>query len=438
MAQTDSAVTVAERPSWLAAVTAPLRQKTGAQSAVLSGSIIMLASMAIVSVLNFAYQIVMARMLGPSQFGHINAAVTILLLSACASLAFQLVCTKFVARNPAPGAKAWVYKSLLSKAWIVSVGLAFALFLMQKPVAHYLNLPNPWILGVLAIGIAAYAPVGVKRGAMQGLCSFPRLGGNFVLEAFMRLATAVIFVALGYGVLGAVGAISAAVVAAYFAPPIPRELRVKPEEGEPASFAEALQAIVFFVGQVIINNIDILLVKHFFAPVPAGFYAAVALIGRFLYFIATQSVVNAMFPVSAADREQRHTVHTVLLPLMLVFGISVAFVALVGLFPHLIIDTVFGAQFHNQIESLLAPYAVATGLYALSVVLIAHEMSRRIANTGWLQLVFSGVLVLAIGVFHGSLQTVVTVRIVLMALMLLMVSIPFLRRQKRPAVLRTA
>src|SRR5262245_63439134 len=45
----------------------------------------------------------------------------------------------------------------------------------------------------------------------------------------------------GYGVLGAVGAISAAVTAAYFVPRIPVELRVQAETAEPPSFAEALQ-----------------------------------------------------------------------------------------------------------------------------------------------------------------------------------------------------
>ena len=61
---------------------------------------------------------------------------------------------------------------------------------------------------------------------------------------------------------------------------------------------------------------------------------------------------------------------------------------------------------------------------------MAYEMSRRIANTGWLQLAFSGILVLAIGAFHATLQDVIMVQIVLMAMMLLFVSFPFFRRYK--------
>src|SRR5438270_9454983 len=293
---------------------------------VLSGSLIMLVSMMLVNLFNFAYNIVMARMLGPAEFGHINAAVTILLLASCVSLAFQLVCAKFVARNESAGGKAAVVHTLLSKAWIASLMLGALLFAAQKPIAGYLNLPSPWMIGLLALGIAAYAPLGVKRGAMQGVCAFPRLGGNFVLEAFTRFVVGAGLVVAGYGVLGAVGAISAAVITAYFLPRIPPPLRVKGETAQPPSFAEAVQAIVFFVGQVIINNIDILLVKHFFPSDPAGVYAAIAQIGRLLYFAAWFGVVNAMFPVTAAtrakDQDENRKAHGIGLPLLLVFGLS--------------------------------------------------------------------------------------------------------------------
>jgi O-antigen/teichoic acid export membrane protein len=347
------------------------------------------------------------------------------------------VCTKFVARNETAEGKAAVVHTLLGKAWIASLTLGAVLFLAQKPIAGYLNLPSPWIMGILALGIAAYAPLGVKRGAMQGVCAFPRLGANFVIEALTRFVFGLGLVVAGYGALGAVGAISAAVIMAYFFPRIPPQLRVQPGVSEPASYAEAVQAIVFFVGQVIINNVDILLVKHFFPADPAGIYAAIAQIGRLLYFAAWFGVVNAMFPVTAAAKEEHRKAHGIGLPLLLVFGISIAFVMIAGLFPHLIMGVIFGSRF-VETGWLLALYAVATGLYSLSVVFIAYEMSRRIANTGWLQLLFSGALVLGITLFHQTLREVILVRVVLMAVMLALVSLPFLRKHAAEPVMEAA
>lgn len=428
MTPRDSVVTLPARPNRFLAAAGSLRWQ-GPQGIVLGGSIVMLLNTTLVSVLNFAYNVVMARMLGPSKFGHVTVSVTLLMLASAVTLSFQLVCAKFVARNQAAGAKAGIYRSLRSRAWLMSLSLGGALFLAQRPIADYLRLPDPRILAVLAAGIAVYVPLGVRRGAMQGLCSFRRLSGSFIVEALTRFVTGVVLVAAGYGVLGAVGAISAAVLAAYLFPPLGNELNVQTEAGNPASFGEGIQAIVFFIGQVIICNIDVLLVKHFFAPDVAGLYAAVALVGRLLYF-ASWSVISAMFPVSAAVEAKNEGPRMTIVPLSIVLALSLVFILTLRLFPHLIIHTVFGVEFH-QGEPLLPLYATATGLYSLSVVLIAYEMSRRIANTGWLQLIFSGILVLGIGTFHHTLREVIVVQIVLMSFMLILVSFPFLRRYRQ-------
>jgi hypothetical protein len=137
-----------------------------------------------------------------------------------------------------------------------------------------------------------------------------------------------------------------------------------------------------------------------------------------------------MFPVAAAanpgpSKASRKS-HGIALPLLLVSGLSIVFIAIAALFPHLIMGVIFGSRF-IEIGWLLSLYAAATGLYSLSVVFIAYEMSRRIANTGWLQLIFSGALVLGIGLFHNTLREVIMVRIVLMAAMLVLVAVPFLR-----------
>ena len=65
-------------------------------------------------------------------------------------------------------------------------------------------------------------------------------------------------------------------------------------------------------------------------------------------------------------------------------------------------------------------------------------MSRKIANTGWLQLVFSGGLVLMISFLHSSLEQVVVLQIALKVVLLLFVSIPFLRNFRAPAHLQEA
>lgn len=395
------------------------------QSIVIGGSLVMLVGSGLVSGVNFLYNVVVARLLGPSDFGHAAAAITMLMLASAVTLSFQLVCAKFVARNRTPGARSAVYRALLRRSWTVGILFAGGLALLSWPITTYLRLPSVWVVLLLAAGIMFYVPLGVRRGGMQGTCAFPRLSSNFVLETLVKFAAAVLLIRMGYGVLGAVGAISLSVIVAYFIPFTSRQLRAQPESCEPASFQEGMQAIVFFIGMVIINNIDILLVKHFFAPEQAGLYAAVALVGRVLYF-ASWAVVSAMFPVSAGAPAHQDDWRVLVAPLLFVAGLSVAFIALLAAFPGVVVNTVFGADFHEA-KPLFSLYAAATGAYALAVVLMAYEMSRRIANTGWLQLLFSGLLVVGIYLFHGTLREVIVVQLVLMVTLLILVSLPFFR-----------
>ena len=403
--------------------------ENGVASRVLGGSIVMLLGSVLVASINFGFNVSMARLLGPALFAQIAAVVTLLMLLSSVSLSFQMVCAKFVARNATTSSKLAVFHDLRRKAWIVGAAIAIALTIAKRPIAQYLRMSDSWLIAVFALGMTFYTPLGVKRGNMQGLCQFGALSRNYILEAASKLALAIVLVELGYGVMGAVGAISASILAAILIPG-PRVLAATDlgtEEMIPASFGEGIQAIVFFIGQVIINNIDIILVKHFFTAELAGFYAAVALVGRVLYF-AAWSIVSAMFPISAAAKDD-DTKH-VLLPLLIVLAISIAFIGVLALFPGFIIHLILGESFRSA-EPLLSLYASATGLYALSVVLMTYEMSRKIANTGWLQLLISGALVFLIYTFHSSLRQVIVVQIALMALMLLLVSLPFLRSIRR-------
>ncbi len=397
----------------------------------------MLVGSGLVSAVNFGYNVAVARMLGPADFGHAAAAVTLLMLVSCITLAFQLVCAKFIAKNENDHAKSAVYSSLLRRAWYVGVALGSLLILCSSPVAHYLRLPSSSLVILLALGIAFYIPLGVKRGGLQGICSFRSLTTNFILEALVRFIGAIVLIRAGLGVNGAVGAIALSVVIAYFLPFTPRQLEQSPEPGLPASFKEGIQAIVFFVGQVIINNVDILLVKHFFAADQAGLYAAIALVGRVVYFFSW-SVMSAMFPISAQANDERARASVLVVPLLLVLAISVVFACSLGAFPGFVLSAVFGNGFEaasHGLDSLLMLYAAATGAYSLAVVLMAYEMSRKLANSGWIQLAFSGAIVLGITAFHSTLKQVIVVQLVLMVVLFIAAALPFfrIRHRKVPA-----
>jgi O-antigen/teichoic acid export membrane protein len=423
MSASKSAIpTVPMRPGWRSTV-ATLRHERARSSRIVSGSLIMLVGSGVVSAGNFGYNLLIARLLGPADFGHTTAIGTLLMLASAITLSFQLVCAKVVARNETVAGKAEVYRSLRQRGWIVGFVLGTALILLSAPLSNYLRLPSSSLVILLGAGIAFYVPLGVKRGGLQGTYAFGRLSGNLILEVVVKLVGALVLVEAGWGVNGAVAALALSIVISYFYPLRDRLLEPEPAGSIPASFGEGMQAIVFFVGQVLINNIDIVLVKHWFHPEDAGLYAAASLVGRVVY-LASWSVISAMFPISAGQKAREKNAALLVVPLLLVLFISLGFILIMQFAPGPVLRILFGISF-SSVAPLLALYAAASSAYSLSVVLIAFEMSQRIANTGWLQLVFAGLVIAGISIFHATLRQVIVVQLVVRVCLLIAVASPF-------------
>jgi len=409
------------------------------QARVLSGSFVLLVGSGFATAINFIYNIAVARFLGPTDFGNASAVYTLLILVSAVTLSFQIVSAKMVARQGSPQERSNAYHEFHSSSWACGLilGLLFSLF--RNSITEYLRLQDPMLVVLLGAGVAFYIPLGTRRGYLQGTCGFRGLAKNLVLEGFVRLCGSLVCMGLGYGVRGVIAANAAAVATAYvFALP-----RLPNASGEriviPNAFREAMQAIVFFVGQVVINNCDIVVVKHFFPPNPAGLYAAVALVGR-VVFAFSWAIVNTMFPIvaSARKKEEQESRKVLGMSLLLVLGIGGVLALALRTAPGWIWTVLFGNQFATTgkygLPYLLSLYAATTCVYSLSVVMIAYEMSHKIANTSWVQLMFSAALIASIYRYHRSLQQVILVQLVMMSILLLIVAIPFLAdwlRRKR-------
>ena len=401
-----------------------------AQARVLSGSAVLLTGSGFVTAINFAYNVAVAQFLGPDGFGQATAVYTLLILLSAVTLSFQIVSAKVVARQQSPEAKSAAFRIYHRQAWVCGVVLSALLVLLRDTVSQYLNLPSSTLVILLAAGLAFYVPLGAKRGYIQGACSFRNLATNLVLEGFVRLIGSLALILLGFGVPGVIAANAVAVAIAYlFA--LPKLVPARPSELQmDGGFREGLQAIVFFVGQVGINNCDIVVVKHFFAPTSAGLYAAVALVGR-VVFAFSWAVISTMFPIAASSHRPEDRRHGILsTAALLVFGIGAILTLFLRLAPASLWTLMFGSRFvaaggHN-LPFLLFLYAATSTVYALSVVFIAYEMSYKIANTGWVQLAFCGVLIAGMYRFHSSLEQVIRVQLIMMTLLLVAVAVPFL------------
>jgi O-antigen/teichoic acid export membrane protein len=406
------------------------QQTTTLQARIVSGSVVLLSGSILTTAINLAYNIVVARFLGPQGFGHATAVYTLLTLISAVTLSFQIVSAKVVAQQSSSEDKTAVYRSLHLGAWGCGITVALILLCFQRAIAGYLNLPLPALVAILAIGAAFYVPLGSRRGYIQGTLGFRRLATNLILEGVVRLGGSFLAILAGLGVEGVIAANATAVAVAYLAiapklpVDIPSPLRLS------HAFREITQAMVFFSGQVLINNCDIVLVKHFFPANEAGLYAAVAMVGRVIFAFCS-AVVNSMFPLVAGTRhEERRNLKVIATSLLLVLSTGVVLALGLSIAPEGIWTSFFGPGFRisgeYNLPYLLALYAITTIVYSLSVVIITFEMSYKIANTSWIQLAFSGAVIAGICRFHSSLREVIFVQLILMVALLISVALPFL------------
>lgn len=396
---------------------------------IISGSVVLLSGSGLATAINLAYNVGVARFLGAQGFGHATAVYTLLTLTSAVTLSFQITSAKVVAQQVSEDDRDAVYRDLHLAAWGCGLLVALLLFVFRQGITSYLNLPSATLVVLLAIGAAFYVPLGSRRGYIQGAYGFRRLAQNLVLEGAVRLAGSLVMVLLGFGVTGVIAANAAAIAVAYFAIAPKLSVRTPNPLAFRYGFREISQAMVFYSGQVLINNCDIVLVKHFFAAEEAGLYAAVAMVGRVTFSFST-AIVNSMFPVVAGTGEEERK-NLSLIATSLILVLAVGSIGALGLrfTPAWIWTRFFGTSFQlpgpHGFPYLLALYAITTVIYSLTVVIITYEMSYKIANTSWLQLGFSGILIASLLRFHDSLQQVIVVQLILMIILLVVVGVPF-------------
>ncbi|MFM8321193.1 MAG: oligosaccharide flippase family protein [Chloroflexota bacterium] len=417
-----------------------LYQKFGALA---STSLLLMVSMTIVNAGNYVYNLIMGRWLGPELFADISLIVTLLLVVTFITVPLQMVAARYAAlaaagheAAPLASVRRW-----LSRLALLSGGLLAAGFVLPaRQWSSFFNTasPTPFILFGLALPFSLLQ--GVNRGVLQGQTRFVALALTYQTEMWSRLLLGMLLVWAGLSVNGAVLGISLSFVATWLATlPAGRGLgagaALDPDVRR-AALLFALPVLISQASQILINNSDILLVRRFYPAEAAGQYAALALIGRIVFF-ATWSVVTTMFPlVTQRHKRGEPYRHLLWVSLGMVGGISLPVVLATLAFPQEIVRVLFGAKY-TGVAPLLWLYALATTLYALANVVVNYRLSLGQGRETGLTLAAGVAQVVGIAAFHDTLAQVVWVQVVVMGALFLALSLVLALRPGKPASMAT-
>ena len=390
----------------------------------LQGAGLLFISTLIVNAGNYLINFLLGRILGPAIFAEAHMLATGVLVISFFALGFQLAAAKYAATYEAKDQQDLLEalgSYMRKNALLVGGILTFILLSGSLLLRDYLQFRSPFPLIILTVGIPIYFLMSANRGWLQGTHQFRKLAMTYLAEMAGRLGVTVIVIlgVIYYDISWASEGIALGFLASFLTAWWASHLR-RPWKATALS-QEQRKAILGFMliigsyelSQILINNSDMVLVKHFFESHQAGLYAALTLIGRMVFF-ATWIVVTLLIP-KVVQRKQtgKPTEKLLWQAMILVTGLGLIITLVCGLIPELILSVLLGNAYIS-VGGLLWKYALLTTLFASANVFAYYYLSL---GNYW-PVVFSILAGISqcvgIYLFHESLTEVVWVQIVLM------------------------
>lgn len=371
---------------------------------------------------NYIYNLVLGRLLGPEQFADAAVLITFLLVLSFVAMTFQLVTAKFAVEfedTMFPGFLSKTYKNATS----IGIGFGILLVVFAKQLQQLFNTSSSLMFTIFGIGVPVYFIMSVNRGVFQGKKEFKNLSITYQAEMLSRLLitlslivffniTSSVVIAIGILISFGVGLVPFSLKNVNFKNPLPME----------ASTVKNIRSFFFITAfyeltQIIINNSDILLVKHYFESYEAGLYASLALIGRMVYFIAWLFVMLLLPTVVKLKKEGKATAPILFKYVGYIAIIGFMVIVVTALFPEMAITVLFGKSY-IAMAPLLWKYALATTLFAISNIFAYYYLSIEKYVPVVLSGLFGMLQMLLVIFFHHSLEQVVHMQILAMFLLL--------------------
>jgi O-antigen/teichoic acid export membrane protein len=371
--------------------------------------------------LGVAFQVLVSHRLPPGDYGGVFAVVTLITLIGLPASAFTLLMSRATSRDRAVGQYAPSAALLRGgNNALILCGLAVAgvLALSAPMLAAYLSVPSGLIFAG-AVGIPFAFGLPLLIGEFQGEQRFFAFATLLAGQALLKLMGALALGSL-LGPVGIIGGISLGTAAVYLVALLVLRHKLSIESTlqwwRPA--AAYLAVIVpSTLALAVLLSADVLIVKHYFPTREAGEYAAVAALGRAIFWGAT-GVAGVLFPKIVFRESQRLSGSSLVsASLLLVIAGGLVGSAVLSLGSTTLL-TAFAGTAYRDAAVYLPWYGLGMTLLGGAAVLIAVQQSR--GKPAFLAMLvpltlLEPVLLIA---FHQNLMQVVQVVDVSMAVVL--------------------
>ena len=387
---------------------------------VLAHNIIVASGTLVAGGLGIAFQSLVSHRLQPADYGSVFAVVSLITLVGLPASAFTLLMARETSRGQASGHQA-LSVTLLRRGnralMLFGLVLACLIALASPALARFFEVPAELLLAA-AVGVPFGLALPLLLGEFQGEQRFVAFSLLMAGQAGVKLVAA-ISLGLVFGPLGVIGGISLATIAIYLVALylLRRRLAIKPNLPWWRPAARYLAVVLpSTLTLAVLLSADVLIVKHFFPTRAAGEYAAVAALGRAIFW-GSSGVAAVLFPkVVLRGARGQSGVHLVIASLSLVAVGGLAGLVVLAIGSRWLL-TAFAGPAYASVAGYLPWYGVGMILLGATAVLIAFHQSR--GKPGFLAILVPLTLVepALLVMFHQSLMQVVLMIDVSMALL---------------------
>jgi O-antigen/teichoic acid export membrane protein len=342
---------------------------------------------------NYVFHFVLSRRLGPDQYGSLATLLAAIAIVGVVGSSIAIVGMQESAKLWATGGEQRV-GAFVRHVGVAALGvgavfgcLLFAASFAFGPYLHIVSTPL-WAIFAATLTVGVYNAF--LRGVSQGVRRFGLFATSFVAETIVKLLVAVVLVAIGWQVLGAMGGILAGGLVGMLIIGLPLSRGAgdaDPDHGHLHLGGRAVSVLSVQAALTGLFFMDLIFAKHHLSGPEAGLYGAAGTMARTIPFgIGLISLVAS--PRAAAAYHISRATLKHLLALTFGTGAACAIIAviLVGFFAGWLLALAFGQQYVSAaqllrlyavdgallaLNGLAASYLLAVGNYAIAPYLIA-------------------------------------------------------------------
>jgi O-antigen/teichoic acid export membrane protein len=363
---------------------------------------------------SYVYTVIVARLLGPSDFSLLASLLAIgTIVAVGIGGPSQSIIARYVAADSARGLESQA-RYLVRKALIVvAVGggvVVVTSLALSWPIKGWLNAATLPPVMLFAFYMGEYLVQPVIAGVVQGLQEFRVLSVAYISGAVARVLLGILLVSIGLRVTGAMMAelLSGIILLALLGVWVQRWLGAGKAEG-PIDYSHlkrfAPTVVITSTCMIAFIYIDVFLVRGLIGGSQAGYYTAAQKLATVMYLIPGVFAL-VLFPKVSADHVQGVSSWS------LFARVEAAVAALCGAialfliaFPGWTIRLVFGARYANG-TTLVPILAVAMFFFSLLPVCVQFLLATD--NYGFMYVLIAGLITetVSIVLFHPSTRAV--------------------------------